>query len=438
MKVMPRDLTKEDTKDLKSKPYSSGFDFDLLVDIGMKSRKLYKEEAKKLMISQSESEEEEDQEEEPSNEDHTPIFPSLLDIFKKQNKRSLINNAYGEEGKEKFSISPRGEEDFCCPTPEAAAKRQRMLMRENRLYIPGSSTSLDISKAERLMAEKSLKKPAEIGENPTRGFIDKRRWFESSNKGIIIEEEDAFRVMKRTKSTSNNKGIKKWVDDSNLDDYKPDLPEFIMDKIRNGNGSDVKLVIQKKLTPTDLESGQNRISLPFSALNRRDFLTMKEQEYLNGRRTDAEGKKSENAEQRRKKKERRPDRNKIKNKNGIHVVFIEPNGDRNLELVFKRWDMPKNGGRNVSSMYLFNGKWKDVYKKHNLDPCMIVQVWSFRYNGGELGFAMVIVGRVVNGNANRNRNRKRNRNNGNGNGHGSSESGNGNGNGSGMGGSLEW
>lgn len=167
---------------------------------------------------------------------------------------------------------------------------------------------------------------------------------------------------------------------------------------------------------------------------------MKEQEYLNGRRTDAEGKKSENAEQRRKKKERRPDRNKIKNKNGIHVVFIEPNGDRNLELVFKRWDMPKNGGRNVSSMYLFNGKWKDVYKKHNLDPCMIVQVWSFRYNGGELGFAMVIVGRVVNGNANRNRNRnrKRNRNNGNGNGHGSSESGNGNGNGSGMGGSLEW
>ncbi|XP_058219238.1 uncharacterized protein LOC131329854 [Rhododendron vialii] len=435
---MPRDLTKEDTKDLKSKPYSSGFDFDLLVDIGMKSRKLYKEEAKKLMISQSESEseEEEDQDEEPSNEDHTPIFSSPLDISEKQNKKSLINNAYVEEGREKFPISPRGEEDFCCPTPEAAAKRQRMLMRENCIYIPGLSTSLDISKDERLMTEKSLKKPAEIGDNPTRGFVDERKWFESSNKGIIIEEEDAFRVMKKTK-TSNNKGFKKWVINGDiLDDYKPDLPEYIMDKIRIENGSDVKLVIQKQLTVTDLESGQNRISLPFNALNRTDFLTIREQEYLMGRRPDAEEKKSENAEQKRKKKGRRPDRNK--NINGIHVVFIEPNGDRNLDLVFKRWDMPKNGGRNVSSMYLFNGKWKDVYKKHDLDPCMIVQVWSFRYNGGELGFAMVIVGRVANGNANRNRNR--NRNNRNGNGHGSSESGSGsgNGNGSGMGGSLEW
>ncbi|KAI8552681.1 hypothetical protein RHMOL_Rhmol06G0285400 [Rhododendron molle] len=441
MKVMPRDLTKEDTKDLKSKLYSSAFDFDLLVDIGMKSRKLYKEEAKKLMIPQSESEEEEDQEEEPSNEDHTPIFPSLLDISEKQNKRSLINNAYVEKGKEKFSTSPRGEEDFCCPTPEAAAKRQRMLMRENCLYIPGSSTSLDISKGERLMAEKSLKKPAVIDdENPERGFVNKQSWFESNNnKGIIIEEEGAFRVMKRT-TTSNNKGFMKWVNDGSLDDYKPDLPEFIMDKIRNENGSDVKLVIQKQLTPTDLVSGQNRISLPFNALNRTDFLTIREQEYLNGRRTDAEGKKSENAEQKREKKGRRPDRNK--NKNGIHVVFIEPNGDRNLELVFKRWDMPKNGGQNVSSMYLFNGKWKDVYKKHDLDACMIVQVWSFRYNGGELGFAMVIVGRVENedANRNRNRNRKRNKNNSYGNGHGSSESGsgNGNGNGSGMGASLEW
>lgn len=216
MKVMPRDLTKEDTKDLKSKPYSSGFDFDLLVDIGMKSRKLYKEEAKKLMISQSESESEE--EEEPSNEDHTPIFPSLLDISEKQNKRSLINNTYLEEGKEKFSISPRGEEDFCCPTPEAAAKRQRMLMRENSLTPEAAAK---------------------------RGFVNKQSWFESNtNKGIIIEEEEeeggAFRVMRRTK-TSNNKGIKKWVNDSSLDDYKPDLPEFIMDKIRNENGSDVKL-----------------------------------------------------------------------------------------------------------------------------------------------------------------------------------------------------
>ncbi|KAE9465484.1 hypothetical protein C3L33_02600, partial [Rhododendron williamsianum] len=87
----------------------------------------------------------------------------------------------------------------------------------------------------------------------------------------------------------NNKGVKKESNGISLDDYKLDLLEYIMDKIWRENGSDVKLVIHKQLTQTDLESGQNRISLPFSQLDRRDFLTIREQEYLNGRRSpDAE------------------------------------------------------------------------------------------------------------------------------------------------------
>ncbi|KAH7859658.1 hypothetical protein Vadar_003867 [Vaccinium darrowii] len=289
--VLARDVTEDDITDLN--PHSSKF--DNLVHVTMKARELYKEAAKKLKISE--------EEEEPLNE------------------------------------------EFHCPTPEAAAKRERMLMRE-----------------------KNLKKPLEV-ENPKRVFIaNQKKLFE-------CEEEGDAKVVKKKNRTDNCKEVNGV------------LPKEILDKIRRQNGTKVKLVIQKKLFKTDLRSGPNRLSMPLSQLQEPDFLTEDEQEFLWGRTPDG------------------------RNTNGIPVLFIEPNGDLNSELVLKWWNMPKEPGKNTSSIYLFNGKWRDVFEKHKLDKHTIVQVWSFRYArdncDGKLGFSMVIVERDENGDRNKNANENR-------------------------------
>ncbi|KAH7860082.1 hypothetical protein Vadar_008941 [Vaccinium darrowii] len=289
--VLARDVTEDDITDFN--PCSSKFDD--LVHVSTKARKLYKEAAKNLKMSQ---------EEEPLNE------------------------------------------EFHCPTPEAAAKRKRMLMRE-----------------------KNLKKPLVI-ENPKRV---EREEFEGDEE----EEEGDAKVVKKKNKTDNYKEVTVRV-----------LPKEILDKIRRQNGSEAKLVIQKKLFPTDLDASQNRLSMPLNQLENVAFLTEDEYEFVRGRAADG------------------------RTRNGIPVLFIEPNGDENLDLMFKWWDMPKVSGKNKCSIYIFNGKWHDVSQKHKLDKGLIVQVWSFRYTRDncqrKLGFAMVIVGRDKNGNRNRNRNRNGN------------------------------
>ncbi|EOY23524.1 Uncharacterized protein TCM_015393 [Theobroma cacao] len=140
----------------------------------------------------------------------------------------------------------------------------------------------------------------------------------------------------------------------------PDLPENFKEHIVSKmGGSDWLLVIQKPVFFSDVNPGANRLSIPFSQIQRHEFLCKKEVEYLN-------------------------------DKKDMQVRLVEPSLEETT-LSFRRWNM-KN-----SSMYVLTKTWNSVVKNNQLKIDDVVQLWSFRVESS-LCFALVKVRDVRQGN----------------------------------------
>ncbi|XP_057440770.1 uncharacterized protein LOC130732800 [Lotus japonicus] len=140
------------------------------------------------------------------------------------------------------------------------------------------------------------------------------------------------------------------------DPDQPVLPIEVQEKIQELGGSEVKLVIQKKLHKSDVNAGHNRFSIPSQQILARDFLTQEEVTLLNGR----EGGKPA----------------------GLTVNVLDPSLELWEGLRLKKWEMTS------SPTYNIIGGWMKVVKNSGLEPEDVVQLWSFRSNG-QLNFALV-------------------------------------------------
>lgn len=130
-----------------------------------------------------------------------------------------------------------------------------------------------------------------------------------------------------------------------------ELPQEFKNKISELGGTDITLIIQKSLFPTDLNPNHNRLSIPLNQIKNGDFL----------READ---------------------------KNAIEVPLIQPS----LELTrvtLAKWDMRKPSG-SVNSSYVLRSTWLKVAKANQLKPDDVVQVWSFRVHD-KLHLALVKV-----------------------------------------------
>ncbi|KAL0413886.1 UNVERIFIED_CONTAM: B3 domain-containing protein [Sesamum radiatum] len=146
----------------------------------------------------------------------------------------------------------------------------------------------------------------------------------------------------------------------------PRLPERFKNVIREiSEGrvvSEETFVIQKALFGSDLNSSNNRLSIPFTQISHHGFLTDEEKRFLSCR--DGKGKK--------------------KHKD---VTIIEPLLRRQT-VAFSRWDMRKEKGK-TSSIYVIHGPpWASIVTGNQLEVGMVVQVWAVRI-GEELCFALV-------------------------------------------------
>ena len=141
------------------------------------------------------------------------------------------------------------------------------------------------------------------------------------------------------------------------------MPDKLMEMvIRDFDVSTVVFVIQKSLFQTDLEKGENRLSMTLKQIASGDFLTEEE------KRTMAR---------------RRPH----KRLEGIEVDFIEPDKElRKTEMMLKKWDS-KN-----SSSYVLSRNWHKVAQRNELKVGDIVQIWFFRSREGKPCFAVVNLG----------------------------------------------
>ncbi|KAH7516105.1 hypothetical protein FEM48_Zijuj10G0099600 [Ziziphus jujuba var. spinosa] len=107
----------------------------------------------------------------------------------------------------------------------------------------------------------------------------------------------------------------------------------------NQGGSTVKLVIEKKLTSTDLDKANSRISMPLSKIHS-EFLTEDEKESLTIK--------------------------KGKLLLGIDVLLWDPFLDHSNKLCFKKWDY------NNSNSYMSIENWNYVADKNDLRDDMMV------------------------------------------------------------------
>ncbi|XP_015900198.2 uncharacterized protein LOC107433425 [Ziziphus jujuba] len=127
----------------------------------------------------------------------------------------------------------------------------------------------------------------------------------------------------------------------------PNPPRRFMDRIQQLGGSEVKFLIQKTLSVTDVKKDQNRLSMPFSQIHS-DFLTPQERMFLSRKEDDG------------------------KHYQGMEVMVIEPCLDQS-SLCLKKWDY-----RSSSFSYVLIKNWYNLVVNNGLQPGMVVQIWSFR------------------------------------------------------------
>ncbi|PWA72507.1 hypothetical protein CTI12_AA269900 [Artemisia annua] len=175
------------------------------------------------------------------------------------------------------------------------------------------------------------------------------RKFELFTRGELVlddetdEEEDDTENKQRNKASSSkavNKLKKKIKPISN--DITKRLKEHIT---HEQNGTNIMLVIQKKLFKSDLAANQNRLTMPYNQLQTIDFLTEQEREYL------------------------------LTAESNIDVSLLGPT----LQMFTKKMKLVR-WAINSTQSYILRTGWNNFVQenKNDLKQEAIIQVWSYR------------------------------------------------------------
>ncbi|XP_048227268.1 uncharacterized protein LOC125369294 [Ricinus communis] len=142
-------------------------------------------------------------------------------------------------------------------------------------------------------------------------------------------------------------------------------PSVLRRTVEEKGGSEVNLLITKKLTNTDIAKTQNRVSIPLNQVKNNGFLRDEEIRMLNER----DG----------------------KHLKGINVMFVGPSESddrKGIELSLRKWNMKNNSSYNLATAWYPKVVTNNMKLFQN-NPT--VQFWTFRCNGDQLWFQLVIV-----------------------------------------------
>ncbi|KAJ9175378.1 hypothetical protein P3X46_013941 [Hevea brasiliensis] len=257
---------------------------------------------------------------------------------------------------------------------------------------------MDMAKTQRLLREKTLKKPIIlhveekgiaikdkefVGEKLLSSAIKfgkelnqkknvrintslKRRnpdYEKDKNWDVVFENGQERRKRYRKGNSKSENGIAK----GSMLVTPPDLPQEFKKKIKEMHGTELQLVIQKAITDTDTQDAQSRLSMP-----KRQILC----EFL-----------------------KEVEREKLEKNEEMKVqIMIDPNLKLS-DMIFKHWNLGKSNGKTCTS-FVFRTHWNDFKKKIGVKKGDIIQVWSFRIEE-QLYFILVKVEEEENEQANR-------------------------------------
>ncbi|OMO81433.1 hypothetical protein COLO4_23622 [Corchorus olitorius] len=169
-------------------------------------------------------------------------------------------------------------------------------------------------------------------------------------KAKMIEEDDGDLLLGPKPTKRSKKGLSAPVCPN--PNPPPSLPEHVREYIINKGGSDMGLVIQKRLYFTDINPAASRLSIPISQIKRStSFLTESESVDL---------------------------------EHGIpmDVSLLGPSMKERV-VTFSRWNYS-----GTNSSYVLTKQWNAVVQHDGLNTYDMVQLWSYRV-GSNLCFALV-------------------------------------------------
>lgn len=182
-------------------------------------------------------------------------------------------------------------------------------------------------------------------------------WKKKCLKRKAKEESSSMPSKKHKNNTSNN--INNFNDPMQMQE-QPNLPTAFKELIEKMEGGEVKLVIQKELTDTDLKPNNGRFSIPRQKTQEKNFLTPSEESLLDVR----EG--------------------KNKRLLGMSMSVLGPNLKLYDNMWFKKWEMK------TTNVYNITHGWNKLVKENLLQARDKVQLWSFRNRTHhQLSFALV-------------------------------------------------
>ncbi|CAA7045535.1 unnamed protein product [Microthlaspi erraticum] len=133
-------------------------------------------------------------------------------------------------------------------------------------------------------------------------------------------------------------------------------PEWLVNLMREENGVDAKLIIEKDLMKSDLATNLTRLLIPWNQVVERDFLTEEEQRNID-------------------------DHFNKRRQTGVDVILVDSKGGK-WDLNLRRWDM-----KSISNYALITG-WRKVCLHNRLRLNQKIHLWSF-HSKGRLYFALV-------------------------------------------------
>ncbi|KAE8008250.1 hypothetical protein FH972_004780 [Carpinus fangiana] len=219
---------------------------------------------------------------------------------------------------------------------------ERILMEFVQFHMKKRKQYLEkpVEKKKRVVLKIIPKKPLESAPNNSENIIQNQEKGEEEEEE---EEEEEGMSRKPKRQRKNPTEIKQAVPDQ-----PPCMPTELKDRIMGLQGSDIKLVIQKVLTDTDMKGSQDRLSIPRGQM-RYDFLSREEQVSLEKKEADG------------------------KHFKGMEVPLIEP-GLKESSIFLKKWKLGS------SCSYMLSNPWINIAGRNGLKSGNSVQLWSFRVN----------------------------------------------------------
>ncbi|KAK1425537.1 hypothetical protein QVD17_20890 [Tagetes erecta] len=242
---------------------------------------------------------------------------------------------------------------------QAAEERLRLFIHEKR-RLREEKTMVIKNKRLKIISENKLREEEEaMAVNERLTIIRENKLREEhvkKPKSTIKSEESTSSGQKKRKPP------KKFVRGPIVSN---EITERLKDHILNEKkGTDLKLVIQKNLYPSDTKQGQNRLSMPINQLETNEFLSADEKRILN---------------------------NKVLKENEIEVLVMDGvTFECVVPMKLTMWHMASTVN------YVLKTRWYEFWlanKDHLLTKSKI-QVWSFRQDE-KLCFAVVCVEKPV-------------------------------------------